>query len=337
MTRNGTGLGLSIARELVKMMGGAISVRSEGIEGRGTTFSFHVILEEEIRIDTLKAKHREIIAGSKILIVDDRSEIRMQLTDMLFKWECIPTAVSSGEEALQYLRHNIDFDTAIVDICMPYMSGVELAHELKLNHRTMPIIALSSVELGADSTHIFDFYMNKPIDQNLLFPALLMCLNKRWEFSTNKLLSKPILVPTPPPRRSPRPKEKLRILIAEDDANNTYTMKEMLSYLGFSADRIKTVSNGQKCVAEVQRRPYDVILMDLVMPVMDGIEATKHIRQLKRRPYIIAISAASQNTDKQRCQQVGIDGYLSKPILKERLLAALLPFVDEVQDDDLKS
>ena len=119
----------------------------------------------------------------------------------------------------------------------------------------------------------------------------------------------------------------LRILIAEDDHNNAYTIREMLKYLGFNPNRIKTVENGKMCVDEARRRKYDVVLMDIIMPQMSGIEATKYLRQMNPRPYIIAVSAAVQNSDKQRCQNAGIDSYLPKPVLKEKLLAALSPLI----------
>jgi len=101
----------------------------------------------------------------------------------------------------------------------------------------------------------------------------------------------------------------------------------MLFYLGFDTDKIKIVENGKKCVEEVKKTRYDVVLMDIIMKPMDGLEATKHIRQLNPRPYIVAVSAAVHSSDKQRCQKVGIDGYLAKPIIKDKLEAALSPLL----------
>lgn len=327
MARNGTGLGLSITKELVKMMNGKIVVNSEGVQGKGSRFTFYITTEEEIRMTDLASNHTEIIKGSRILVVDDRPEYRLQLADMLFKWGCIPTVVSSGEEALQYVRHNIEFDTIIVDICMNYMSGVELAQELRTNAKTsrIPLIALSSIDLQS-GTELFDIYMNKPIDQNYLFPSLLECLIK------NKAIKEGTQVVTFPKGKAVIKKLKrrdLKILIAEDDHNNAFTIREMLVYLGFSPENIKTVENGEKCVTEVKTAKYDVILMDILMPKMNGIEATRHIRQMNPRPYIVAVSAAVQNSDKERCQQVGVDTYLTKPVLKEKLNAALIALVSD--------
>lgn len=324
LSRSGTGLGLSICKELTKLMGGSITVESEGIEGKGSIFSFNIFAEEEIKMQNLQENHKEMIKGAKIMAVDDRAEYRIQLTSMLLNWGCEPVVVASGEEVLQYTTKGIVFDVIIVDICMPYMSGIELAQELKAHNLTnnTPLIALSSVDLtsGAD---LFDVYMTKPIDQNLLFPALLECLMKKKGRKISRSTS-------PFPKKEKKPRKDVRILIAEDDANNTYTITEMLGYLGFDKKNIKSVENGERCVAEVKKSLYDVVLMDIKMPIMDGIEATKYIRQMKRKPYIIAVSAAVQNSDKQRCQQVGIDGYLPKPVLKEKLLAALSPVIDDV-------
>lgn len=327
MARGGTGLGLSIARELVLLMGGKISVRSEGV-GKGSIFSFYIIAEEEIRIEDLKANHADLVRNARILVVDDRPEYRIQLADILFRWGCKPTVVSSGEEALQYISHNVEFDCIIVDICMKYMSGPELAQNIRGSSAAdTPLIAISSIELNksSDEVSLFDVYMNKPIDQNFLFPALLECLVKKKKLveglDHQALGGEGVVV------SKKKAKSELRILIAEDDHNNAYTIREMLKYLGFNPKRIKTVENGKMCVDEARRRKYDVVLMDIVMPQMSGIEATKYLRQMNPRPYIIAVSAAVQNSDKQRCQNAGIDSYLPKPVLKEKLLAALSPLI----------
>jgi hypothetical protein len=314
-------------------MGGSISVDSEGIAGKGTKFSFFIIAAEEIKISELQTTHQEIIRGAKIMVVDDRAEYRIQLTDMLFKWGCFPLSLSSGEEALQHLTYNPGYDCIIVDICMPYMSGIELAQSLRESYKHIPLIALSSVEVVEGGVELFDHYMNKPIDQNFLFPALLDCLIKKQNNNNlpnqEKIPSGRISPSTALNKRVKKAKNKLKILIVEDDPNNSYTIKEMLGYLGFNPVNIKTVDNGEKCIEEVKRKRYDAVLMDIIMPIMDGIEATKHIRQLhtNARPYIIAVSAAVQNSDKHRCHQVGIDGYLTKPVLKEKLEAALSPLV----------
>lgn len=325
---NGTGLGLSISKELVKMMGGKIDVSSEGIQGKGSIFSFYIITEEEIKMNELETDHKNVILGSKVMVVDDRPEYRLQLADMLFKWGCSSTIVSSGEEALQQISHGIEFDTIIVDICMKYMSGTELAQELRNNPKTAttPLIALSSIDLQ-NGTELFDIYMNKPIDQNYLFPALLECLIKKK--AEKAPLSRMPFIKRGKAIVKKIKRSDLKILIAEDDHNNAFTIKEMLCYLGFNLENIKTVENGEKCVVEAKKNKYNVVLMDILMPKMNGLEATKHIRQLNPRPYIVAVSAAVQNSDKERCQQVGVDSYLTKPVLKDKLNSVLSVLVSD--------
>ncbi len=321
LARSGTGLGLSIAKEIVRLMGGKISCISQGI-GKGAKFIFSAIFDEELIFND---KDSNILRGANILVVDDRSENRIQLTDLLLKWECIPTTLSSGEEALVYLKRGKKFDCAILDICMPYMSGIELAQQLRENWRYIPLIGLSSVDLNS-GIELFDHYISKPIDQTLIFPALLSIFSKK----KGEVIPNNYELLSPHPKRERKLKSKLKILIAEDNNINAFTMKEMLLSLGY--ENITTVCDGEKCIEQVQEgiiagECYDVILMDIIMPKMDGLEATRYIRQIKNPPYIIAVSAASQNDDKARCQSVGIDSFLMKPLLKEKLEISLEPLV----------
>jgi len=291
---------------------------------------FYIFCNEEIDLKTLESGSAlDEIKNAKIMVVDDKLEYRMQIVDILLRWGCHPTVTSSGEEALQYVNHGIKFDTIIVDICMPYMSGLELAQQLKRRelkgHRHIPLLALSSIDLqikgGIDH---FDAYSNKPIDQNTLYPLLYKCLTNRDDSETSESGGSS---PGPTLKRVKKAKKDIHILIAEDDHTNAYTIKEMLKYEGYDHKNITIVDNGEKCVELVKKKVFDVILMDIIMPVMDGIEAIKHIRILKDKPYIIAVSAAVQNSDKQRCQQIGVDGYLTKPLVKDDLAAALSPLV----------
>jgi len=316
LSQSGTGLGLSIVKELVRLMGGKVSVYSEGVEGQGSTFTFYVLLDEEIKISA--SPHLTVLQGARVIVIDDRPEIRMHLYQLLRSWKCEPVTFASAEEALQDLRSDSDlrYKVAIIDVHMPYMSGIELAQTMRREFPNLPLIGISSVDVkgGAD---YFDHYMFKPIDQNTLFPALLHCLSH----ATDRRQSSKAL----PFQRVQKTRSELRILVAEDDPNNAFVMKEMLLSLGYSS--ITAVEDGQKCLEALRSASYDVVLMDLIMPVMDGFEATKHIRQMDRPPLVIAISAAVQNEDKDRCQKVGIDCYLPKPLLREHLDSALSPLV----------
>lgn len=332
LSKSGTGLGLSISRELVKLMGGSLSVISEG-KDKGSTFSFYIFVDDEIVSENVTEIQSEFLKGANVLVVDDRTEIRIQLYKILEKWGCKPFVYASAEEALLDLRTNMKYKVAIVDIHMPYMSGIELAKTCRTEFPGLKLIGISSITVDGGEDW-FDHYMFKQVDENELFPALIDCLmksevvivkKKKKKGSKVKIMRR--LSDTTMSKRLKKKRSDLKILIAEDDPYNSYSLREMLKNLGMRDRNIVDVTDGKKCLEEIKINNYDVVLMDLLMPIMDGYEATKHIRQLKVRPFVIAISAAVQNSDKQKCQQVGIDCYLSKPLIKERLLEALNPIL----------
>ncbi len=383
-THPGTGLGLAIVKELVHLMNGKISVQSEGILGKGSTFSFNVVLDEEINMQTFSFQTASVFKNAKILVVDDRQEIRIQLCELLMKWGCTPIMAASAEEGLRYIKCGMRFNTIIVDICMPYMSGVEMAQELRKIVPKIPLIGLSSAEVHTGEI-LFDVYLHKPVSQNLLFPAVFQCLKKNADQKCSKTKSSmsltrssekedlPFLktgvnftklkedvhinIPNSGVKEQPMKskitktksenlkltassskinsnnsskinkisKKKLSILVAEDEKHNAFAMSEMLYNLGFRNCDI--VENGKLCVEKAKTKKYNIILMDIVMPVMDGIEATNIIRKQQNPPYIIAITAANLNSDKERYQLVGFDAFLSKPITKESLSAVLMPLL----------
>ncbi len=326
MSRAGTGLGLSIVRELVRLMGGKIVVRSPGIPGHGSTFSFNIILDSEINVETLGEECAELLRGKHILAIDDRQEIRLQLTETLLKWGCIPFVVESAEEGLRYISGGMTFSVYIIDICMPGMSGIELAHELRKITPDVPRIGLSSMDINEGEDN-FDYYMRKPVSQNQLFPALVDALKntkkgKKNNFPSGRLVRN---ISKSSPRKTRVPKHQLKILIAEDDERNAYTISEMLLNLGYK--NFERVANGKECVNKVNEQHFDVILLDIIMPIMDGLDAAKKIKRIENPPYIIAVSAAVLSSDKEKGMEAGINHYLGKPLTKQELDEALKPFV----------
>lgn len=311
-TNSGTGLGLSISKEILKLMKSEIRVESGG-QGKGSTFSFEIQFPKYF--DPLQLSREKNLIGKKILVVDDREEYRIQLLSILFSWNCIPTPVTSGEEAISYLRHGMVFDCILIDICMPNMSGIELATEIRKKYST-PIIGISSVDLE-NGKIFFDEYMNKPISEYELLIKISSVISKPKN-------TKPISM-----QKIRKTKENLRILIVEDDEYNLYTLLEMLYSLGYK--KIDSAKNGKRAVEKVNKRlnkgkQYDIVLMDIIMPIMDGVEATKKIKQHVNPPTVIGVSAAVSEYDRTRCQYAGIDSYLNKPISKQKLEELLTVF-----------
>lgn len=305
LNKSGSGFGLSFSKELIKRMNGDITVHST--YKKGSVFKFYVILEE----DLYSIKRFGSLKKIRVIAVDDRAEIRAQLTNILFKWGCLPVVLPSSQEVLQYLEFDSNFRVALIDICMPNMGGQELAQELRRKYFHINLIGLSSAKLGNNSSY-FDYYMYKPIEENELYKYISLCLKNK---KSNK----------------GKPREKIKILIAEDNTLNAYTLKEMLVNLKFKSRNITIVENGKMCVDEAKKNSYDVILMDIIMPIMDGLEASKIILKFENRPLIVATSAAVLNSDKAKCQKIGIDGYIEKPISKDRLNASLTPLISSTK------
>ena len=333
-SKSGSGLGLSISKELIKLMKGKINIISNG-EHTGTIVKFFIIVEEEISITALQKQYHDLFQNAKILIVDDKQEFRIHLTDLILRWGGTPIAVSSSEEAIIYLKRGIIFDVALIDIYMPCMSGVDLVIHIKKLNIPMGLIALSSIGEVAGK-EFFDIFLLKPINQNKIFPALVSCLmkNNNGTKSADTSSSTPYLENEI--IKLKKGKAQVKILIAEDDKNNSYTLQEMLYHIGFLRENIKIVNDGIKCIKELESSCikgeciYDILFLDIFMPEMDGFEVMRKIRMSSMKPFaIIAISASIQSEDKTKCQQLGFTSYISKPILKDNLDTILSSIIVE--------
>jgi signal transduction histidine kinase/DNA-binding response OmpR family regulator len=314
----GTGLGLVISEKLVALMGGVIAVESQ--PGHGTTFSF-TIKTKESRRSTRTYVHHSIAGaeGKKVLVIDDNSTNRNILKNQLEQWKLITVMASSGEEALTILNANSGFDLVLSDMQMPEMDGLQLARRIRSQHGKLKIILLSSVgdEHSKLQTELFASVLTKPVKQNTLRKHILTQLTSQSETIANEELVSDKKLSVEFALKYP-----LNILIAEDNPVNQKLAERVLTKLGYKPSK---ALNGQEALDALKLNSFDLILMDIQMPVMDGLEATQHIRKLATQvqPIIIAMTANAMAGDKEICLQAGMDDYISKPVKLENVVAIL--------------
>ncbi|MCK6555166.1 response regulator [Candidatus Binatia bacterium] len=321
----GTGLGLAISKQLSELMGGTMWVESE--EGIGSTFHFTVVAEAAAIVPRVGWRAAEqLLAGRRLLVVDDNETNRRLLTQQARAWGMRPLAAASGPEALDWIRDGEEFDVGLLDVQMPGMDGLTLAAEIRTlrDAASLPLVMLSSVGEqaammrqgnGAPPPEVAAF-LSKPVKPSVLHDAL------SGIFDRSDAKSAP--APAPPPVDPElAPLAPLRILVAEDNVVNQKVALSILSRLGYRAD---VAANGLEAIEAVRRQPYDVVFMDVQMPELDGLEATRRIVRRhapNARPYIIAMTADAMQGDRERCLDAGMDDYIAKPVRTEDLRAAL--------------
>ena len=315
----GTGLGLAISRLLAELMDGSMWAESAG-PGAGASFHFTIANKPTALPE---GRRRELIgeqpalAGKRILVVDDNATNRRILALQSAKWGMAVQDTEFPAQALEWLSREA-FDLAILDMHMPELDGVALARAIRKAGHSLPLVLFSSLGRKETVDAVFAATLAKPLRQSQLFDALVGLLGPVAGPGPAKAAVKP-KTDAQMAQRHP-----LRILLAEDNVVNQKLALRLLQQMGYRAD---VAGNGLEAVQSVQRQAYDVVLMDVQMPEMDGLEATRRIRSEGTphgQPRIIAMTANAMQGDREACLAAGMDDYVTKPIRVDALVDALM-------------
>ncbi|MBI5275336.1 MAG: response regulator [Burkholderiales bacterium] len=316
----GTGLGLAICARLVRLMGGDIRVDSE--EGKGSTFSFTVTVGVAQNVSTARYRsgHAPELAHRRVLVVDDNPTNLQMLKTQCTRWGMEVSCATRGTHALAMLEAEAAFDVAVLDLHMPGMDGMQLARAIALQRgKAAPPLVLLSSSFPRTGDHaaaeLFAARLAKPVKHSQLFTVLNEVIHGRRSAAP--------AVATQRIDHSLASRVPVKLLVVEDSAINQKLAVGMLRKFGYSSD---VANNGAEALQMIAAHHYDIVFMDLQMPVMDGLEATRRIVETMpahRRPRIIAMTANALPQHRQRCIEAGMDDYIAKPILPAAVQALI--------------
>ncbi|MBT3339263.1 MAG: response regulator [Anaerolineae bacterium] len=332
----GTGLGLAISQNLVEAMGGEMVVESE--YEKGSVFSFILGFEKQAQKEGEAKKNVTDLRGLKILIIDDNATNRIILSKMVEGFGAYPHAVIGGMEGVEALKQareeNALFDIVLLDMQMPEMDGEQTARAIFSDPRkkTLSVVVLTSMGKRGDAKRLQELgcagYLLKPIKQQMLFDALVKIMNEKKNKlrGTGRLVTRHLV--------NEEKRQSQLILLAEDNLVNQKVAVALLQKAGYS---VEVVSNGQEALDKTKEKKYGLVLMDVQMPIMDGLEASRRIRVHETdgaHTPIIAMTAHAMKGDRELCLAAGMDDYVSKPLDKRVLFTTIDRWTKKTTSDE---
>jgi PAS domain S-box-containing protein len=322
----GTGLGLAICKQIVGLMQGEIGIESN--TGRGSIFWFAIPFERPS--DLLLPQRLNALAGRRLLVIDDNANSRCAIRQLATSWQIQVEAIANGAEAIAALQNSLSeqrfYDLVAIDLNMPVLDGIALGQQIKSipEFANLPLILLTTtnqMDITRKAMGTFAEYVFKPVRSLRLLGAIEKVLGISGISGAASVSPQEIQETNLP--KAPSPKSTSQILLAEDNPTNQKVAVKLLEKLGYS---VQVAANGQEVLQQLEEKPYDLILMDCQMPLLDGYETTQEIRRRqgdRSHTVIIAMTANAMKEDRDKCIAAGMDDYVSKPISKGQIQAVL--------------